>query len=71
MRKTTMRDITITIPGHLVQPLVGLVDAGLRSSGLRAAKDAAAFASLLEDAVARQNEEEAGTEVARSDAVTD
>jgi hypothetical protein len=47
-----MTDITITIPAHLVQPLAGLLDAGLRATGLKGAKAAGELIELIEAAVA-------------------
>jgi hypothetical protein len=47
-----MTDITLTIPAHLVQPLAGLLDAGLRSTGLKGAKAAGELIELIEAAVA-------------------
>lgn len=43
-----MSDVAITIPEYLVQPLVGLIDAGLRATGLKAAAPAAALAEAIE-----------------------
>jgi hypothetical protein len=47
-----MTGITLTIPAHLVQPLAGLLDAGLRSTGLKGAKAAGELIELIEAAVA-------------------
>jgi hypothetical protein len=53
---TGMRLITISLTEQQVQALAGLIDAGLRATGLRAAKDAAALMDILEAAVAAANE---------------
>jgi hypothetical protein len=44
--------VTIQLTQAQVQALAGLLDAGLRASGLRAAKDAAEILSIIETAVA-------------------
>jgi hypothetical protein len=43
--------VTVTIPAHLVQPLVGLLDAGLRATGIRSAREAAELVELIDRAV--------------------
>lgn len=43
--------ITFAVPARLVQPLVGLIDAGLRATGIRAAREAAELVELLDKAV--------------------
>jgi hypothetical protein len=45
-----MTNLTVTIPAHLVQPLAGLIDAGLRATGIRAAKEAAELITIIEKA---------------------
>lgn len=45
-----------------VQSLSGLLDAGLRSIGLRAAKEASQLAEILEQAVIKYKEEEKNKE---------
>lgn len=44
--------ITIELEENEVQSLVGLLDAGLKTIGFRAAKDAAMIAVKLEEAIA-------------------
>jgi hypothetical protein len=44
--------ITVQFTQAQVQALAGLLDAGLRATGLRAAKDAAELIAIIESAVA-------------------
>lgn len=48
MQKT----VTIELPETLLQPLAGLIDAGVRASGLRAVKDAALILDAIERSMA-------------------
>lgn len=43
-----MKQINIALPEHLLQPLVNLIDAGLKSAGLQAARHAADIADLIQ-----------------------
>lgn len=43
--------VTIALPEALLQPLIGLIDAGLRATGLRSAREAAEIARLIEQSV--------------------
>lgn len=47
------KTLCIEIPESLMQPLVVLLDAGLRASGLRAARDAALIAAAIDQAAMR------------------
>lgn len=58
--------VTVTIPAHLVQPLVGLIDAGLRATGIRSAREAAELVELIDKAV---QEAQAKAAASASDAV--
>jgi hypothetical protein len=47
-----MTNITIQFTPAQVQALAGLLDAGLRATGLKAARDAAELLGIIESAVA-------------------
>jgi len=50
-----MNTVTLTLDNNELQSLVGLIDAGLKATGLSAAKSAAALLVKLEAAVAEAN----------------
>ena len=53
-----MNTVTLTLDNNELQSLVGLIDAGLKATGLSAAKSAAALLVKLEAAVAKANKSE-------------
>ena len=53
-----MNTVTLTLNNEELQSLVGLIDAGLKATGLSAAKSAAALLVKLEAAVAEANASE-------------
>ena len=53
-----MNTVTLTLDNNELQSLVGLIDAGLKATGLSAAKSAAALLTKLEAAVAEANASE-------------
>ena len=53
-----MNTVTLTLDNNELQSLVGLIDAGLKATGLSAAKSAAALLVKLEVAVAKANKSE-------------
>ena len=53
-----MNTVTLTLDNNELQSLVGLIDAGLKATGLSAAKSAAALLVKLEAAVAEANKSE-------------
>lgn len=53
-----MHTVTLTLNNDELQSLVGLIDAGLKATGLPAVKSAAALLVKLEAAVAEANNHE-------------